>query len=294
MRVFHRWRRATDIDNRGELSPTRDEAARVQYDSYGSAEDYAKSYEILGPHARFLRTRTQLVLEALTSVAGGDLLDVGCGPGLVLRDLLGIRSDDFRVTAVDRSLAMVKVCGRRASEVGRCTALVGRVEELPFADDSFDVVLAMGVLEYTDLASTLKEISRVIRPDGLFLLSMLNPSSSYRIVQWYIAQPLSLLRERLKGGQRVVGQKWFGPGATGMRAYRETRLRRRALEAGLVPVDAVYFDLTLLVRRWTREQPPSRSADGIGLQKCMGTAYLVAARKAATTGGVRSSTAVWQ
>lgn len=271
-------RRSTHPEDR-----SRDAAALAQYESIGAAEGYAAAHEGSTPTARFFRIRMNLVSAALASVAGGDLLDVGCGPCMMVSTLLAARPGDFRITAIDRSPAMVKVCSRQAAETSGFRALVGRVEALPFVDGSFDVVLAMGVLEYSDVAAALREIERVARPEALILMTMLNPVSPYRIVEWYLHGPVLRLLEASKKGRQVLGGKWYGPGAGGIRAYRAGTLRRKVVEAGLRPADAVYFDVSL-VRRWHRKQESARGEDGFNVWRWMGTAYMLAAKKP-TTGG---------
>ena len=77
--------------------------------------------------------------------------------------------------------------------------LVGGIEEMPLCDNSFDIVLAMGVLEYTEVPAALQEIHRVLRPDGRVLATMLNPASPYRFVEWHVYSPLVRLLGRVEG-----------------------------------------------------------------------------------------------
>lgn len=261
----------------------RDDVALAQYEAVGAAEGYATAHEAPMPIARFFRIRMDLISQALTSVAGGDLLDVGCGPGMMVRELRASRAEDFSITAIDRSLAMVNVCSRKAAGASSFRALVGRVEALPFPDASFDVVLAMGVLEYADVRAALQEIERVARPDALVLITMLNPISPYRLAEWYLHGPVLRLLERFKTERQVLRGKWYGPGASGIRAYRARTLRRKVVDAGLCPADAVYFDVTL-VRRWHRKQEGAQRESGFALWRWMGTAYMLAAKKRAAGG----------
>ena len=110
-----------------------------------------------------------------------DLLDAGCGPGWMVRELLDSRPGDFHITAMDSSLAMMQECASRVSEAESVALLVGGIEEMPLCDNSFDIVLAMGVLEYTEVPAALLEIHRVVRPDGRVLATMLNPASPLSI-----------------------------------------------------------------------------------------------------------------
>ena len=91
-------------------------------------------------------------------------LDLGCGAGELARTL-GKRGGVERLVQSDLSLAMV----RRAAALGG-TSLVADEEFLPFAPESFDLVLSCLSLHWTnDLPGALLQIRRALKPDGLFL-----------------------------------------------------------------------------------------------------------------------------
>lgn len=274
---------------------SRDDVVAAQYNTPGAAAGYADSHEGSGPAARFFRSRINLISHTLASSPGGDLLDVGCGPGMIVRELLDSRPGDFRITVLDRSPAMVEACALRADNNVR--ALLGRVEAMPFSDASFDVVLAMGVLEYTESTAALAEIARVARPDGLVLVTMLNPMSPYRFVEWHVYWPLLRVLRAVETLLNVPPDRRHGPAETGIRANRERTLRGMMAAAGLRPVNAAYFDVTLLVppidrlvRRWARgwHKRPERTISR-GWHKWLGTAYMVVAHKASATTGVSNA-----
>ncbi len=272
---------------RGSQPRARDDVVAAQYHAPAAAEGYADLHHGSGAAARFFRSRIHLVSAALAATPGGDLLDVGCGPGMMVRELLDSRPGEFRITALDRSPAMVAACTRRTAEANDVRALVGRIEAMPLPDARFDVVLAMGVLEYTDVCAALAEIARVTRPGGLVLVTMLNPASPYRLVEWYVYWPLLRVLGTVETALGVAPQRRHAPARTGIRAYGERALRRRMLGAGLRPVDAASFDVTMLVppidrllRRWGRgsQTPPERTISR-GWRKRLGTAYLLVARR---------------
>jgi ubiquinone/menaquinone biosynthesis C-methylase UbiE len=263
----------------------RDDVVAAQYNASAAAAGYADSHEGWGPAARYFRSRINLISQTLACSPGGDLLDVGCGPGMMVRELLDSRPDDFRITVLDRSPAMVEACALRTDNNVR--AQVGRVEAMPLPDASFDVVLAMGVLEYTELTAALAEIARVARPDGLVLVTMLNPMSPYRFVEWHVYWPLLRVLRAVETLLNVPPNRRHGQVETGICAYRERTLRRMMAAAGLHPLNAAYFDATLLVppidrlvRRWARgwqDRPEHTICHG--WRKWLGTAYMVVAHK---------------
>jgi ubiquinone/menaquinone biosynthesis C-methylase UbiE len=270
---------------------SRDDVVAGQYNAPAAAAGYADSHEGSGPAARYFRSRIHLISQTLASFPGGDLLDVGCGPGMMVQELLDSRPSDFRITVLDRSPAMVEACALRANNNVR--AQVGRVEAMPFPDASFDVVLAMGVLEYAESTTALTEIARVTRPDGLVLVTMLNPMSPYRFVEWHVYWPLLRVLRVVETLLHIPPDRRHGRPETGIRAYRERTLRGMMVAAGFRPVNATYFDVTFLVppidrvvRRWARgwQKRPEHTISR-GWRKWMGTAYMIVSYKAPLSRG---------
>jgi ubiquinone/menaquinone biosynthesis C-methylase UbiE len=121
--------------------------------------------ERAGSYARH-RAVNPAVVEALAASGHFDpvtrVLDVGCGTGnyaAALGDLTGCQ-----ISGVDPSEAMLELARGATS----WSALVqGRAEELPFADDAFDVVMSTDVIHHvSDRAAYFRAAARVLRPGG--------------------------------------------------------------------------------------------------------------------------------
>ncbi len=96
------------------------------------------------------------------------VLDIGCGRGLLLREFQRKGCD---VTGTEFS---DDAC-RFAREVLKLPVRVGLLNELNFPDQSFDVVVMWHVLEHvSDPRPTLAEVSRILRPGGVFLVGVPN------------------------------------------------------------------------------------------------------------------------
>jgi ubiquinone/menaquinone biosynthesis C-methylase UbiE len=99
---------------------------------------------------------------------GKDVLDVGCGFGgrtVYYAEVCGAAS----AHGVETTNEKVERCRRLASELGSSKASfsIGRAEDLPFRDGTFDAVLSFDVLEHCeDPRAAVSEIARVLRPNG--------------------------------------------------------------------------------------------------------------------------------
>src|SRR5688500_468643 len=111
---------------------------------------------------------------------GHRILDAGCGTGLLTMALLRAIRFPVSITALDLSQTSV-VAARKALYYsdGRkrdVTFAQGNLLCLPFADESLDLVVTSGALEYVPLADGLTELARVIAPGGHLLHLPVHPS----------------------------------------------------------------------------------------------------------------------
>jgi ubiquinone/menaquinone biosynthesis C-methylase UbiE len=111
---------------------------------------------------------------------GAKILDAGCGTGLLTLSLLRALRFPVSITALD--LSQTSVAAARKSlyySSGRkrdVTFTQGNLLCLPFADESLDLVVTSGALEYVPLADGLTELARVIAPGGHLLHLPIHPS----------------------------------------------------------------------------------------------------------------------
>ncbi len=103
---------------------------------------------------------------------GMRVLELGCANGLFtfdagLADLVGEKG---QVVAIDPSMGMVYRANKRKEErnADGVTIVQAAAEHLPFESDSFDAVVAFNSLHFMDLTQALREVMRVIRPEGFF------------------------------------------------------------------------------------------------------------------------------
>jgi len=111
-------------------------------------------------------------LDLLCVQADARVLDVGCGSGDALRLLVRIIPEVGPVIGLDKSLERYAANHAQArAEAPQISFRSGHAQALPFDDHSFDRVLCVDTLEWVpDPVQALREIRRVLRPDGIALI----------------------------------------------------------------------------------------------------------------------------
>jgi ubiquinone/menaquinone biosynthesis C-methylase UbiE len=106
--------------------------------------------------------------EWVCSQAEGEVLEIAAGTGRNLRHYPA----GVRLTAIELSPEMLELARREASALGRDVELrVGDAQKLEFADDSFDtVVCTLALCTIPDDRAAVREVKRVLRPGGRFVL----------------------------------------------------------------------------------------------------------------------------
>ena len=160
----------------------------------------------LVPYALGVGARVELPAEA-------DVLELGAGPGFHTAELLR-RFPKWRLHAIDSDKEMVDLARGRVERFGPRVHLVqADATQLPYADQSFDVVISILVWHHVDdWRKATVEVARVLRPGGRFILfdlfaglGSLGPNSSHTLdglLRCLKASGLTVLQTR--GVGRVV------------------------------------------------------------------------------------------
>lgn len=139
--------------------PTWVDATRAQYDDDTNLAARQALFD-------FLTDATPLVapMDDLSALSGQRVLDIGCGNGIFLNNA---REGGAAVVGADVSLGMVRTAAGWGAPVANADAMT-----LPFADGSFETVLALWMLYHVpDIVGASREFRRVLRPGGLLVAS---------------------------------------------------------------------------------------------------------------------------
>jgi len=127
---------------------------------------------------RDIADRTATLAASVATANGGSarVLDVGCGTGLVLRAVAARLPGAEVLAGVDAAAAMIEVARARAAgdpvSGSRLSFEQGMAEQLPFPDESFDLVVsAVSFHHWNDQAAGLAECHRVLAPGGRLVLT---------------------------------------------------------------------------------------------------------------------------
>lgn len=119
----------------------------------------------LGQNRRWRRA----MIDPVVAAKPASVLDVATGPAGVALQLAA--RTGAQVTGIDLSHEMLQAGASnvaRSGQAGRITLLIGRGEELPFADATFDALTFTYLLRYvSDPVATVGELARVVRPGGV-------------------------------------------------------------------------------------------------------------------------------
>jgi 2-polyprenyl-6-hydroxyphenyl methylase/3-demethylubiquinone-9 3-methyltransferase len=121
------------------------------------------------------------------------------------------------VTGIDQSRACIEAARAHAQTAGLVIQYeVGMAESLPCESDRFDVVTCVDVLEHVKHpADAIAEISRVLKPGGLFCFDTLNRTWQSRwLMIWLLENTLRLIPQGIHDWQKFIPpallEQWLG------------------------------------------------------------------------------------
>ena len=133
-------------------------------------DDFANWYENERHHG-YHALLDQLQVEVATPLCEGkDVLEIGCGTGMILKEIAPVAKS---AVGIDISPGMLEQAAARGLDVQ-----VASATDLPFEDESFDAVYSFKVLAHVEeIETAMSEVARVLRPGGRAALEFYNKRS---------------------------------------------------------------------------------------------------------------------
>ena len=140
-------------------------------------DSIARSYNEL--HREEQLKKLEIVKKYLKINKNTKLLDIGCGTGI---------STNFfncKTTGIDPSKEMIKQ--------GKGNLLIGNAENLPFINNSFDVVISVTAIHnFKDYKKAIKEMKRVLKSNGTIVITLLKKAKKYKEIKSYLEKQFKL------------------------------------------------------------------------------------------------------
>ncbi|HZH33037.1 MAG TPA: methyltransferase domain-containing protein [Pyrinomonadaceae bacterium] len=151
--------------------------------------------------------------------AGAQILDAGCGTGLLTLALLRTLPRPADITAIDLSASSLRKARQAVGQELRGRPHQVRFSQanllsLPFAGETFDFIATSGALEYVSLRDGLGELARVLKPGGhLFHLPVRPaPASAFlELLFRFKTHPPEEVDENTERYLRIVSRYRFPP-----------------------------------------------------------------------------------
>lgn len=193
---------------------------------------------------RFGQDRRLNLVRKYVPLEGATMLDLGCGLGLYTRQLQRFSN---RVVGIDVEAPRVAQGAARVPGL-----LVARGEDLPFRDNTFDIVFSNEVLEHVDDdARTVREVVRVLKPGGHFVFFVPNRGYFFETHGFYLGKKYVFRLLPVVNWFPDVVRKVFVPH---VRAYWASDVRRlvRGLPVRIVVHSYVYPGFDNIIERHKR------------------------------------------
>ena len=129
----------------------------------------------------------EIFISLLNPKKGDKLLDVACGPGLLLKKAV---EKNIKAYGIDISEIAIELSKNFVPEA---STVLGNAENLPFADKEFDFVTCIGSLErFLDTTQSLNEMKRVTTADAKFCFMVRNSETViWKIYRQFLRQKIS-------------------------------------------------------------------------------------------------------
>ncbi|MBM4263928.1 MAG: methyltransferase domain-containing protein [Deltaproteobacteria bacterium] len=165
----------------------------------------------------YMRVIDTLIAE-IGLAPGQSILEIGCGPGAIVRRLAKKTAGQNRIVGADVNRYLMREAAALAKRDGVAQWIEfqeGNAEKLPFADNSYDVAMACTVMEEGDADRMIAELTRVTKPGG----RVANVVRSIDMPRWVNLQLSAALKYKVEA-PGLVGGNVNAEGCADMSLYR--------------------------------------------------------------------------
>jgi D-aspartate ligase len=277
--------------NRAAESANHQEAVNTFFDAWaGHWDNIYRESDVGAVIHQERRARALAWIEGLELPRGSRVLEVGCGAGSTS---IALATRGYAVVATDPSPQMRERTRQNAALAG----LAGRLEvrpadaqDLEVESETFDLVLALGVLPWLSSPPTaLSELSRVLKPGGYLVVNSDNRNRLTYLVDPMRNPWLSPQRKRVKRLLTSLGIVRGAPPNVPVTMYTPTEFDSMLDAVGVVPLTTTMLGFgpftlwnrhigaswAVALNRWLQR----RADSGVPGLRSTGTQYLVLARK---------------
>jgi ubiquinone/menaquinone biosynthesis C-methylase UbiE len=227
---------------------------------------------------------------------GASVLEIGCGPGVITTAMAQKGVKVWAIDSLEEMVERTQAVAHHAGVGSRVFAQVGHVDDVPFADATFDLVVLIGVSEWlVSLTQPLREIFRVLKPGGHLIISADNNWPLHQLLDPVFNPALKPLKRRVGQLLRLIGLRTRRPR---FHAYTLADFDGELANAGFEKIAGQtlgFGPFTLCTRRLLNEKAGwqwhlrlQELADkGVPLLRSAGLVYLVLARRTESRSGRR-------
>lgn len=188
-----------------EVGKARREKVEQMFDSIAGRYDFLNHFLSLGTDRWWRRRAINIIGK---NIQPGRILDVATGTGDLA--IASLSLNPVRVTGIDISDRMLELGRKKISEMhldDKIELLRGDSEEINFADETFDVVMAaFGVRNFEHTLAGLTEMFRVLKPRGMIMILEFSKPSLFpfkQVYNFYFTVVLPQIGKRVSGDQNA-------------------------------------------------------------------------------------------
>jgi len=170
------------------------------------------------------RRRAKVIIENIGNINSKQVLEVGCGRGFYLKTLISI-CPKAKITGIEINQ---KYVDNAKSNIKGVRVMKADAHHLPFANNTFDRIIASEILEHVDDdKKVLSEMFRVLKKKGEAVITV--PNANYPF-SW---DPLNWVLERLFN-KHINSENWYFGGiwADHQRLYTDKKLSKLIKDVG--------------------------------------------------------------